>query len=145
MEVELKLDGKTVVKARIRVTTLLEAITAALEAESTDDAVSTPITPTQATELFARVDAKSVRFLKRIAENNGSLGWEEMQEIFDIDDDWNEYSTRFGKGITRALRNITGGSRDKLIYWDDDTWEDDPTVYVDGMALHSLREAAGYL
>lgn len=145
MEVELKLDGKIVVKARIRVTTLLEAITAALQAESTDDAISTPITPAQATELFARVDAKSVRFLKRIAENNGSLDWDEMQKIFGIDNEWSEYSTRFGKGITRALRNITGGASDKLVYWDDDTWEDDQTVYIDGMALHSLREASGYL
>ncbi|WP_421477691.1 hypothetical protein [Agrobacterium tumefaciens] len=145
MEVELKLDGKTVVKARIRVTTLLEAITAAVQAESTDDAISTPITPAQAAELFARVDAKSVRFLKRIADNNGSIDWDEMQEIFEIEDDWSEYSTRFGKGITRALRNITGGTHDKLVHWDDDTWENDQTVHIDGMALKSLREASGFL
>ena len=145
MEVELKLDGKSVLKARIRVSTLLEAITAAIQAEGNEDAISTPITPAQASELLGRVDAKSARFLKRIAENNGSIDWDEMQDIFDIDDDWNEYSTRFGKGITRALRNITGGIRDKLVFWDDDTWEDDPVVNVDGMALQSLREAAGYL
>ncbi|TBG84503.1 hypothetical protein ELG69_10480 [Rhizobium leguminosarum] len=145
MEVELKLDGKSVLKARIRVSSLIEAIASAIAAEDHEDAESTPITPAQATELLSRVDTKSARFLKRIAENNGFIEWEEMQEIFDIDDDWNEYSTRFGKGITRALRNITGGNRDKLIYWDDKNWEEDSKVRVDGMALQSLREASGYL
>lgn len=145
MEVELKLDGKSILKARIRVTTLVEAINLAISVEDDEDALSTPITAAQATELIGRVDVKSARFLKRIAENNGSIKWEEMIDIFDIEDDWNEYSTRYGKGITRALRNITGGNRDKLIHWDDDTWDDDPIVRVDGLALQSLREAAGYL
>lgn len=144
MEVELKLDGKSVLKARIRVSALVAAITAALQAEDSEDAISTPITPDQASELLERVDAKSARFLKRIAENNGNIDWEEMMEIFDIED-WNEYSTRFGKGITRALRHITGGGRDRLVHWDDETWEEESVVYIDGMALRSLREASGYL
>jgi hypothetical protein len=144
MEVELKLDGKSVLKARIRMSTLVSAIMSAIQAEDSEDAISSPITPDQATELLERVDAKSARFLKRIAENNGQIGWDEMIEIFDIED-WNDYSTRFGKGITRALRNITGSGRDRLVHWDDETWEDDPVVHVDGMALRSLREAAGYL
>jgi hypothetical protein len=145
MEVEIKLDGKSVLKARVRVSTLLEALTAAIADDESDDAMSAPITPAQAEELLSRVDTKSARFLKRIAENNGSVEWDEMREIFDIEDDWSEYSTRFGKGITRALRNITGGNRDRLIHWDDDSWGKESVVRIDGMALRSLREAAGYL
>lgn len=144
MEVEIKLDGKSVLKARVRVSTLVEALTAAIEDDENDEALSTPITPAQAEELLGRVDVKSARFLKRIAENKGTVEWDEMCEIFGIDDDWSEYTTRFGKGITRALRNITGGNRDRLIHWDDDTWEQESVVRIDGMALRSLREAAGY-
>lgn len=78
----------------------------------------------------------SVRTLRQYAT------WAEMQRIFKIEgNEWSEFTSRHGKGITRALRNLTGGKFDALVYWnnDDIEWADDDwsngKVYVDGQAL----------
>jgi len=144
MHLELKIEGQTVVNANVDVRTLIALLKAAGQAATK----STPISVEQATSLINRVDTKSVEFLKLVAENNGFATWPQMQRIFGIKgNEWTEFTSRHGKGITRALRHITGGKHDVLVQWDDDDpewnaddWKD-AKVYIDGDALISLRKA----
>lgn len=108
--------------------------------------VSFPITPDQAEQLLRKVDGKTAMFLKALAQNDGELTFGEMQVIFGIKE-WTEYTTRYGKGLTRALRHLTDNSSATLVWWIDDEWEsdNDPNgpVYLDGEALTSIQAATG--
>lgn len=138
MEVDIRIDGISVVKAQIGLEALIEAVSkAAREGAGLGKSCSLGIA--QAEELVARVDARTQEFLETIAKNNGYATWDEMKEIFDIDE-WADYSSRFGKGLTRALRNITGQPNDRLVFWNDPEWDEgDQRVFIDGEALRSLR------
>ncbi len=112
---------------------------------------STPASEEQMRLLLTRIDKRSAQFLEAIALSaSGSITWTEMREIFGIKgvDDWVSYSNSFGKGITRAYRNILENKEARLIWWIEDDWtesdwsSDACSVYVDGPALSSLRRAA---
>jgi hypothetical protein len=103
----------------------------------------------QAQVLLSRVDEKSQHFLKQLAANDGAITWGEMRKIFGIveEDDWASFSAGYGKGITRALRNILQDKSARLVWRHDEDWnesqESDPCeVYIDGPALQALHEAA---
>jgi hypothetical protein len=100
----------------------------------------------QAQQLLRKIDPKTGDFLKVLAQNGGEITFGQMQQIFGIKE-WEEFTSRFGKGLTRALRHLTDNSSAKLVWWDDYEWnsDDDPEgpVHVDGAALRSLRAAVG--
>jgi hypothetical protein len=153
MLVEVKIDGQSLVNMELNetlLTRLLGSVTAPIAV-----ARSTPITLAQTEALLSRIDGRSVQFLKQIAANNGKIAWGEMRRIFGItngtDSGWSEFSASYGKGITRALRHLTGDKSARLVWWDDAEWPngsaagswDSCNVYVDGPALESLRSATG--
>jgi len=143
---QLRVDDQVVIDADVNLAALVDVFSTIAPLEGSPAAKSAPITVEQAELLLQRIDRKSAEFLKRIAENKGSIKWSEMQTIFGIEDNtWTKYSAHYGKGITRALRHITGGAIDVLVHWDDDdpNWQINDSkegkVYVDGKALDSLR------
>lgn len=144
---QLRIDDQVVVDADVNLAALFDVFSTIEHLEGSPAAKSAPITVEQAEMLLQRIDKKSVEFLKRIADNKGHAKWSEMLEIFGFENNWVKYSSHYGKGITRALRHITGGTIDVLVHWDDDdpAWQindsKDGKVYVDGKALDSLRTA----
>jgi hypothetical protein len=111
---------------------------------------STPITSDEAEELLKRVNATSRDFLRKIARNGGRMLWGEMRKLFSIEDqkDTTAYHNGPGKGITRALRAVTGNKKARLLWWTDADWVDEDRydlapVYIDGPALDALRVASG--
>ncbi|SFM57172.1 hypothetical protein SAMN05216573_102605 [Bradyrhizobium sp. Rc3b] len=153
MQIEIKIDGLSFVNMQLNEAVLAKLLGGARAVEGVPR--STPITVVQTQDLLSRIDAKSVQFLKQIAVNGGEISWGEMRRIFGISDaaagGWTEFSSSYGKGITRALRNLTGDKSARLVCWNDDDWPDggragawdDCKVFIDGLALKSLREATG--
>jgi hypothetical protein len=148
MNMELLLDGRPVVKFEIDLPLLTRMLNEA--ARPVVLARSTPANETEMRELLARIDQRSAIYLKELAANiDGSITWRRMRVIFGIakPKDWAAYSASFGKGITRAYRNILNDSTAKLVWWNDADWDqadwDDDLccVFVDGAALEALREA----
>ena len=146
MTIEMLLDGQPVVKVDVDLPSLGRMLKAALEPDA--NARSTPATESQMRDLLSRIDQRSTRFLREIAASDeGSITWQMMRPIFGITerDDWSAYSGSFGKGITRAYRNILGDKTAKLVWWIDADWEDVDwdddmcAVFVDGPALSALR------
>lgn len=148
MQIEIKIDGQSLVNMQLDEGLLFKVLGKTSGALGMPK--STPITVAQAKDLLSRIDTKSVQFLKQIAMNSGEIGWGEMRRIFGINDEWSEFSSSYGKGITRALRHLTNDKSARLVWWDDADWPDDGRagtwdhckVFVDGPALKSLREAA---
>lgn len=150
MDFEIRIDGKVAVKLELN-PSLIQGL---LRGTAIPHEVpkSSPVTPTQAEELLSRIDARSARFLKQIAVNNGGITWGEARAILGIDDpgDWAAFSAAYGKGITRALRHILGDKSARLVWWidEDEQWASDQDsfrLYVDGPALRSLREVSGVI
>jgi hypothetical protein len=141
----LQVAGKTVFEGTIFPKVLQEIVKLALQS-STMPERSFPLTVDQAQQLLRNVDPKTVDFLRTLAANNGEITFSEMKEIFKIKE-WVEYSSRFGKGLTRALRYLSKNGSATLVFWDDSEWEsaNDPEgcVYIDGKALASLQAAFG--
>jgi hypothetical protein len=112
---------------------------------------STPMSKGQAQELLSRIDPKSVELLTQIAANDGEITWGEIRSIFDIKEigDTTSFTARYGKGITRSLRNLLNDKSARLIWWNDEDWSEESEewdqckVYVDGSALQALRDAIG--
>lgn len=152
MNLELRVDGESFIKVDVNANVfsqLIKILKSPIVTSAATIAKSAPLTVAQVDELFSRIDAKSVHFLKRLAANGGSITWGEMKEIFGISE-WNTYSSGYGKGITRALRHILDDKSARLVWWIDaewdelEEWEQDPCkVYVDGAALHAIREVSG--
>jgi hypothetical protein len=152
MDIEIKMDGKVLVKMNLN-PSLLAALLRGTSLKAVAHGVpkSTPATKAQIEDLLSRIDGKSVVFLKLIAGKNGMITWGEMRSIFGIEDedDWSAFSASYGKGITRAFRHILGDKSARLVWWDDDAWDDEADeldsfeVYVDGAALQALRETVG--
>jgi|GEM_PF-1275416 len=149
MNVEMLIDGQSVVKIDLNVPLLLQQLVAAARAQA--DARSTPASEAQMRDLLSRIDQRSADFLKAIARNpDGSIPWKEMRAIFGIAKagDWAAYSGSFGKGITRAYRRIVGDNTARLVWWNDADWEDVDwdddmcAVFIDGPALNALRTVA---
>jgi hypothetical protein len=163
VEVELKLDGETVVKATVNFAALLAKLQSSVastivdradgdEASETRQHKSSPLTKAEAEKLLRNIHRSSAKFLKKIAENGGSITWGEMRTIFKIEDptDWPSFSGGYGKGITRTLRHLLNDETARLVWWDDrdPSWGDfdngrgdEGKVYIDGPALDALREA----
>lgn len=149
MNVEMLIDGQSVVKVDLNLPLLLRQLVLAARAQA--EARSTPASEAQMRDLLSRIDQRSADFLKAVARNpDGSLHWKEMRVIFGIakEDDWAAYSGSFGKGITRAYRRIVGNNTAKLVWWNDADWEDADwdddmcAVFIDGPALNALRAVA---
>ena len=151
MYLELKVDGETVATMTLNTEFLEQYLQKPLTINHAPPSRSTPMTEAEIKDLLSRIDVKSVDFLKRIAASDGSITWGEMRQIFGIKDvkDWPAFSSGHGKGITRALRHVKGDKSARLVWWDDDEWEEDPSqwdpceVHVDGSALQALRAVAG--
>jgi hypothetical protein len=145
MELELRIDGQTVIKADVT-PDLLNLIRGT--APHREVARSTPLTVPQVQELLSRIDARSVAFLKQLAANDGIMTWGDARPLFGITnhDDWSGYAQSFGRGITRAVRNVTGDSNARLVWWDDrdKRWGgpdmDAALLFIDGPALEALRQ-----
>ncbi|MDQ0506389.1 hypothetical protein [Xanthobacter agilis] len=141
----LQVAGKTVFEGTIFPQVLQEIVKLALQSTIVPER-SFPLKVDQAQELLRNVDPKTVEFLRVIAANNGEITFSEMKSVFQITK-WVEYSSRFGKGLTRALRTLSKNSSATLVFWDDDEWESandpDGSVYIDGQALASLQAAFG--
>lgn len=125
--------------------TALRRIMAAAAAAENASASSTPMTPKQARDLISRIDPKSVELLEAIAKNeDGRVSWAEMKRILKIKE-WHDFTRRYGKGITRALRYVLDEPDARLIHWSDEEWPedkdlwDDSEVWIDGQALKSIR------
>jgi hypothetical protein len=151
MNITLSVDGQVAIDMNVNtalIPKLLQSFGGAILAQAVPK--STPISKAQAQELLSRIDEKSVRFLKQLAANDGTISWGEMRKIFGIEkeEDWSSFSAGYGKGITRAVRHILADKSARLVWWIDEDWdqseESDPCeVYVDGPALQALRDAAG--
>lgn len=150
MNLELLLDGRSVVKVELNLPLLVQALQTSVGKDA--NARSTPATVAQMRDLLSRIDPRSVEYLKAIAKNtDGAIAWKSMRPIFGIEkeDDWSAYSGSFGKGITRAYRKILGDQTAKLVWWNEADWEkadwndDMCAVFVDGPALDALRAAIG--
>ena len=143
--VVIQFGGATVFSGEVYLAALLAALTSRPDA-SRKIYKSVGLSVEQMQQLLTKVDPKTVVFLKRIAENGGSITFAEMRQIFGIQD-WTGFSSRFGKGLTKALRHMTGDASATLIWWIDEEWavDDDPEgeVYLDGPALESLRVLVG--
>lgn len=150
MNIILTVDNQVIIDMNLD-TSLLPRLLQGCGGASVTQTVSksTPMSKTQAQDLLSRIDEKSVIFLKQIAANNGTIAWGEMRKIFGIDDkeDTTSFTARYGKGITRALRNLLNNKSARLVWWNDEDWDweskepDTFEVYVDGPALQALREA----
>jgi len=150
MNVEILVEGQSLVKIDLNLSVLMRVFREATGNDGISNAKSTPGTEMQLRELLSRIDQRSVQFLKALAASeSGSITWTKMRGIFGIEEesDWVAYSGSFGKGITRAYRNIMGDKTAKLVWWIDSEWEDQDwdsencSVYVDGPALVALRAA----
>ena len=150
MNIEILVDAKSVVKIDIDLPVIVRALQKALLSDA--NARSTPATESQMRDLLSRIDSRSRTFLQEIAASeDGAISWKRMRSIFGIEkpEDWSAYSGSFGKGITRAYRNILNDRVAKLVWWidadwDDADWDDDMcSVFVDGSALVALRLAVG--
>ena len=150
MNIEMVVDGRSLVKIDVNLATLVLALRESVKKEERGGAESTPANKSQMRELLSRIDQKSVAFLRRIAASeDGSITWTQMREVFAIKqaDDWSAYSGSFGKGMTRAYRNILGDRSARLVSWNEADWteydwdSDMCNVYVDGPALVALRAA----
>ncbi len=144
MNIEMLLDGQSVVKVSVDLSALAQAFKKAFQPHVA--ARSTPANESQMRDLLSRIDQRSSQFLKEIAaSDDGSITWSRMRSIFGIENDWSAYSGSFGKGITRAYRNVLDDKTAKLVWWIDADWDeaegDDDTceVFVDGPALTALR------
>lgn len=141
----LQVGGVTVFDGNIHLSDLLKVITTQPETVKSAIYKSTALSEEQMRQLMTKVDQKTVLFLKRIASNDGSITFGEMCQIFDIKE-WSGFSSRFGKGLTKALRHMTGDATASLVWWVDDEWgiDDDPDgeVYIDGPALQALKAVA---
>jgi hypothetical protein len=150
MNLEIKLDGQTLVNIDINTQLAARAgreFRAPLP-EATHSWRSTPMTVPQARELLSKIDPKSKVFLLELARKDGTLSWRDMRAIYELDAEaeWSVYSRGWGKGITRALRFIMKDNSAKLVWWNDDQWdeleEDDVDrglVHIDGPALAALQ------
>lgn len=145
MNFDMVLDGQSVVKIDVDLPMLAHMLQRAFQLDA--DAQSTPATETQMRDLLSRIDQRSGQFLREIAaSDDGSITWVRMRTIFGIaNNDWSAYSGSFGKGMTRAYRNILNDKTARLVWWIDanwDDWDDDMSaVYIDGAALVALRSA----
>jgi hypothetical protein len=151
MNITLSVDGQVAIHMNVN-TALLPKLLQSVGGVHVAQAVpkSTPVSKKQMEELLSRIDAKSVHFLKTLAASEGTITWGEMRAIFGIEkeDDWSSFSAGYGKGITRALRHILQDRSARLVWWNDEDWDEseeyDPCeVYIDGPALQALREAVG--
>ena len=148
MEFELRLGNHSVLKGTLD-TTALKHILDAMALLRTVPSRSVPLNSTQAAELYQRIDSKSQQFLRAIVAGGGQLSFREMRDIFGIDY-WAEYTKSFGKTITHSVRHITGNDTARLVWWDDDQWDevgslgsqDEGLVYIDGEALEALAKVA---
>lgn len=149
MTFEMLMDGQLIVKVQLNLPTIMTTLQNALITDQ--ETRSTPATEVQMRDLLSRIDQRSVLFLKAIAaSDDGSVTWREMRSIFGITEreDWTAYSGSFGKGITRAYRKILQDKTARLVWWNDEDWEevdwDDDmcAVFVDGPALDALRAAS---
>jgi hypothetical protein len=146
----IQLAGKTVFSGEVSILTLLSLFGSTAQTTITalapEKYKSYALTPPQAEQLLRNVDPKTADFLKAIAQGNGEIKFGEMQKIFGIKE-WTDFTTRFGKGLTRALRHLTDNSSAKLLWWDDEEWKSETDkegpVYIDGPALKSLRTTCG--
>jgi hypothetical protein len=145
MNVELRVDGEVVIRMEVN-TNLMSQL---LYMEAKTSLKSTPLTKVQAEALLARLDEKIVRFLKKIAANDGWITWGEIKQQFGIHD-WSAFKSGPGNEINRALRDILHKRSPRLVWRDDYEWkgveegEDEVCkAYVDGAALVALREASG--
>lgn len=148
MNIEMLVDGQPLVKIAVDLSVLAKILKNVGSASDPKDFRSTPATEEQMRLLLARIDERSVRFLKGIASSaEGAIPWTKMRDIFGIEreDDWVAYSGSFGKGITRAYRNILADKEARLVWWIEADWTDNEwdsemcSVYVDGPALSALR------
>lgn len=141
----LQIAGKTVFEGAI-FPHELQAIMKKIVQSSIIPERSFPLTPDQALQLLRSVDPKTAEFLKALAANTGELTFADMKRIFGIET-WPDYSSRFGKGLTRALRHLTKNSAATLVSRDEGEWQSDNDpeglVYVDGQALAALQSAFG--
>lgn len=144
MDITLYADEQQVGVISLDMTALRRIMKAAATLENAA-ADSTPMTPKQARDLISRIDPKSVDLLEAIADSeDGRLNWGKMKKILKIKE-WQDFSRRYGKGITRALRYALGDPQARLIHWSDEAWPDDEKlwdeseVWIDGQALESLR------
>ena len=150
MDFEIKIDGHVAVKAEINPSLFRSFLSGTAPPFGVPK--SAPLTAAQVEDLLSRIDTKSVQFLKQIAANNGRITWGDARTIFGIEDptDWSAFSASYGKGITRAVRNILGDRSARLVWWDDHdkTWEsteskDPALLFVDGPALQALQQLNG--
>jgi hypothetical protein len=150
MNITISVDGQVAVDVNVNtalIPKLLQGFGGSILAQAVPK--STPMSKAQAQELLSRIDEKSVHFLKQLAANDGTITWGDMRKIFDIKeiDDTTSFTARYGKGITRALRNILNNKSARLVWWNEEEWPDDTEewdrceVYIDGPALQALREA----
>jgi hypothetical protein len=152
MRLELKIEDQVIVKAEIDISALLPLLqTTTHSSGAAPSAVTQSIVMTveQVTDLLSRVDPKSAEFLKKIGENNGTISWGDTRAIFGIEaaGDWSAFASSYGRGITRAVRYVTGIKSARLVWWNNPDWDEenpDPfTLHVDGPALQALRLAVG--
>lgn len=145
----ISLDDDVVVKAEVDIDKLRELLGAGASPQATAGFPrSKPINVAQARELLSRINDSSATFLREVAAKGGSVTWGQMRTIFGINDpeDFTPFTNGFGRGITRALRHITGDSGAVLFWWED-PWpegkskQDSGHVYIDGPALEALRHA----
>jgi hypothetical protein len=144
---ELKLGGKIVLSG-LFFPKAIESVTADVPTATSDVSQiiykSYPLTVDQAQTLLKSIDADTISFLRAVCDNNGSASFALMMRIFGIVK-WTEFSSRHGRGLTRAVRHITGDPNARLVWWLDDEWatDNDPDgeVYIDGPALQALKKA----
>ena len=103
---------------------------------------TTALTVDQVVELLKRVHPRSREFLTVLGRQEGAITWEAMKRIFEIET-WEDYSKTYGRGMTRAVRSITGVKDANLVFWNEDEWADDNDieglVYIDGPTLDALK------
>lgn len=143
--VSIQVGEATIFSGTLNLGELLKVITQQPSMVKSAIYKSSAISEEQMRHLMTRLDSKTVVFLKRLAANDGSITFREMCQIFDIKE-WSGFSSRFGKGLTKALRHMTGDATASLIWWVDDEWsaDNDPDgeVYIDGPSLQALKTVA---
>jgi hypothetical protein len=145
MNVELRVDGETVVKMDVNASLLLQLLSMDAKAPFR----SAPLTQLQAKSLLARIDQNHASFLKRIAENDGWVSWGETKQHFGVKD-WRAFERGPGGLIDRALREVTHHRTGRLVWRNEEDWkgldegaDEVCNLLVDGAALVGLREALG--